>query len=391
MNILKKSGPFFHSFVLIELFSPAKRQNNYNHIKKEENSNTMKLYFAPIRDNKRLTDDAIPIDGTKEIPVRDLLECHQQACRNDKGPEYRKSLLQYNNVPSKMKFSRNDITTDEWTLTLVGFRGRLDDNRTVASFYVNGGKTENKVAPYTTFKLVEGSVFEFRPPPQFRHGKFMRHLKFMVVAADAGADVVDADDGVGEEAQEEVAQEEEEEEVVTVPFDEDEAEKNVAQEEEEVVTVPSDEEKEEEEIEELTVKSPNMLIQERHNLAEESGQVVYLLDTPDKIKESEIGTTAKTAVVVDEENENALVVPVIDENEDEVPQKDDEENAIVVPSVDVSSFEEIRRAIGFSPLNDTTDPVPHDEDLLSWSLRNSPSPRPPPSRRSIYDPIKINQ
>ena len=116
-----------------------------------------------------------------------------------------------------------------------------------------------------------------------------------------------------------------------------------------------------------------------------------MLDTPDKIKESEIGTTAKTAVVVDEENENALVVPVIDENEDEVPQKDDEENAIVVPSVDVSSFEEIRRAIGFSPLNDTTDPVPHDEDLLSWSLRNSPSPRPPPSRRSIYDPIKINQ
>ena len=173
----------------------------------------MKLYFAPIRDNKRLTDDAIPIDGTKEISVRDLLECHQQACRNDKGPEYRKSLLQYNNIPSKMKFSRDDITTYEWSLTLVGFRGRLDDNRTVASFYVNGEKTENKVAPYTTFKLVEGSVFEFRPPPQFRHGKFMRHLKFMVVAADAGADVVDADDGVGEEEAEE---EEEEAEVVVV-------------------------------------------------------------------------------------------------------------------------------------------------------------------------------
>ena len=168
----------------------------------------MKLYFAPIRDNKRLMDDAIPIDNaTKEISVRDLLECYSQACRNDKMPGYRKFLSNYTNISTKMKLSRHDITTDEWSLTLFGFRGKLDDNRTVASFYNNGGKAENKVPPYTTFKLVEGSVIDFRPPPQYRSKRFSRHLKFMVVA-DA-----DADDGVGEEEAEE---EEEEAEVVVV-------------------------------------------------------------------------------------------------------------------------------------------------------------------------------
>ena len=84
-----------------------------------------------------------------------------------------------------------------------------------------------------------------------------------------------------------------------------------------------------------------MLLQERQDLAEKSGQVVSLLDDDDD------------------------VVPVI-----------------VVPS-----FEEIRSIMGFSPVNNTSDPVPHDEDLLSWSLR-TPSPR--PSRRSIYDPIRID-
>ena len=92
-----------------------------------------------------------------------------------------------------------------------------------------------------------------------------------------------------------------------------------------------------------------MLLQERHNHAEESGLVITLLDTPDK-----------TTVVVDEEEVEIL-----------------------------PSFEEIQRAIGFSPLNSTNNSIPHDEDLLSWSLRNSPSPR-RPSRRSIYDPIQIN-
>ena len=41
-----------------------------------------------------------------------------------------------------------------------------------------------------------------------------------------------------------------------------------------------------------------MLIQERHNLAEKSGQVVSLLDTPDK-----------TTVVVDKENTEVEIVP----------------------------------------------------------------------------------
>ena len=90
-----------------------------------------------------------------------------------------------------------------------------------------------------------------------------------------------------------------------------------------------------------------MLLQERQDLAEESGQVITLLDTPDKT----------TAVV-------------------------DEEEVEILPS-----FEEIQRAIGFSPLNNNrSDPVPHDEDLMGW---HSPPEAPPPSRRSIYDPIQI--
>ena len=104
----------------------------------------------------------------------------------------------------------------------------------------------------------------------------------------------------------------------------------------------------EEEIEELGVKSQLILLQERQDLAEKSGQIISLLDTPDK-------TTA--TVVVDEEEVEIL-----------------------------PSFEEIRSIMGFSPVNNTSDPVPHDEDLLSWSLQ-TPSR---PSRRSIYDPIKIN-
>ena len=99
------------------------------------------------------------------------------------------------------------------------------------------------------------------------------------------------------------------------------------------------EEEEEEEIEEVTVKTHSMLIQERQNRAEKSGQVVSLLDTPEKT------------------------------------------NVVVVPS-----FEEIQSAIGFSPLNNTTsDPVPHDEDLMGWHSPEAPRP----NRRSIYDPIQI--
>ena len=112
---------------------------------------------------------------------------------------------------------------------------------------------------------------------------------------------------------------------------------------------------EEEEIEELGVKSPSMLLQERQDHAEKSGQIISLLD--DEI--------VHVVVVVDEEA--------------------DKENDVVIPSIDVPSFEEIRSAMGFSPLNNTNDSIPHDEDLMGW---HSPI-APPPSRRSIYDPLQI--
>jgi hypothetical protein len=196
-------------------------------------------YLVPIRDDKRLMDDAILIDGMKEISVRGLLECYLHACRNDKMPGYRKFLSNnFTNISTKMKLSRHDITTDQWSLTLDGFRGKLDDNRTVASFYVNGGKAENKVPPYATFKLVAGSEIEFRPPPQYRKLKFMRHLKFRVVAADADADdvieeetaevVVDADtanaDTADDDTADDAVEEVEEAEVVVVA---DEAEEQL--------------------------------------------------------------------------------------------------------------------------------------------------------------------
>ena len=107
-------------------------------------------------------------------------------------------------------------------------------------------------------------------------------------------------------------------------------------------------EEEEEEIEELGVKSQEMLLQERQDRAEKSGQIVSLLNTPDK-------NTA--TIVVDAEVE-------------------------ILPS-----FEEIRSAMGFSPLNNTNDSIPHDEDLIGW---HSPPEAPRPNRRSIYDPIQIN-
>ena len=109
----------------------------------------------------------------------------------------------------------------------------------------------------------------------------------------------------------------------------------------EVEFIPTAAVVEEEEIEELMVKSQLMQIQERQDRAEKSGQVITLLDDDD----------------------------------------------VVLPVIDIPSFEEIKRAIGFSPLNDTVDSVPHDEDLLSWSPRTA-SPR--PSRRSIYDPLQIS-
>ena len=196
----------------------------------------MKLAFAAVRDNELLMNgpdgSLYSIDEKKEIVVKDLMKffrgccsCESQSCKPCKA-----LVTKFTNLPTKMKLSRHDITTDEWSLTLDGFRGKLDDNRTVASFYNNGGKIENKVAPYATFKLVVGSEIEFRPPPQYRKQKFSRHLKFRVVAADAEANVVDADDLVEEEEAAEVldadtdaddgvkeAEEVEEEELVRFP------------------------------------------------------------------------------------------------------------------------------------------------------------------------------
>ena len=101
------------------------------------------------------------------------------------------------------------------------------------------------------------------------------------------------------------------------------------------------------EIEELGVKSHSMLLQERQDRAEKSGQVVSLLDTPDK-----------TTIVVDEEEVEIL-----------------------------PSFEEIRSIMGFSPINNNpNDPVPHDEDLMGWHSPEAPRP----NRHSIYDPIQID-
>ena len=154
----------------------------------------MKLYFVPIRDDKRLMDDAIPFDdATKEVFVSEFLDCFRHACRNDEWSEYRKFLSKFTNIPRHMKLSRHNIKKDEWFLDLAGLRdqSKVTDNQTVASFYHDGGKIEHKVAPYTPIKLVEGSVIEWRPPPQYRLERFSRNLKFMVVA--------DADDGVEEE------------------------------------------------------------------------------------------------------------------------------------------------------------------------------------------------
>ena len=186
-----------------------------------DNINTMSLSLVPIRDDKRLMDDAIPIDG-REIFIRSLLECYSHACRNDKMPGYRRSMLNFTNIPRDMKFVYHN-KNDEYSLDVSGLRDqtKINDNQTVASFYQDGGKAENKVAPYAPIKLVEGSVIEWRPPPQHRSERFSRNLKFMVVAdaddgvgeeeaeevvvvADADTDAVDADDGVEEEAEAEV-------------------------------------------------------------------------------------------------------------------------------------------------------------------------------------------
>ena len=196
----------------------------------------MAFVLVPIRDGKRLMNDAIRIDGTEEeIFIKDLLQLTVSCCHDDEGPEYRNALVNnFTNIPRDMKFLHSK--NDEWSLDVSGLRDqtKINDNQTVASFYQDGGKAENKVAPYAPIKLVEGSVIEFRPPPQHRSEKFSRNLKFMVVAADADADVgeeeeetgvvvvvpvVDADAGADIEADDGVqeAEEAEEEQLEVVP------------------------------------------------------------------------------------------------------------------------------------------------------------------------------
>ena len=195
----------------------------------------MSLCFVPIRDDKRLMNEAIPIDG-REIFIKDLWQLTLSCCRNDEWPEHRKFLSKFSNIPRYMKLRCHDIDTNEYLLDLTGVRDQstINNSNVVAPMYINGGKKENKVLPYDddnkiTFVLVEGSVLIFRPPLQCRKGKWMRNLEYRVVAAgaddvveeeEAAAEVVpvvaDADDGV-KEAEEEL--EVEEAEVVVVSDD----------------------------------------------------------------------------------------------------------------------------------------------------------------------------
>ena len=173
-------------------------------------------------------------------------------------------------------------------------------------------------------------------------GEEKTQVEVIIPAIDvvADADIIDADNRVKEEEAEAevvpVALLEDELEVdpaVAVDVDVEETNKDeIAQKDESIIVVPSDEEDGEEEEDDGV------------ELVEEEVVVSTVIDE------------VVPAVVVDEEN---TVAP---------------------------SFEEIRRGMGFSPINNNpTDPVPHDEDLMGW---HSPE-APPPSRRSIFDPLQI--
>ena len=187
----------------------------------------MALFAVPIRDGRRLMNDAIRIDGTEEIYIKDLWHLTVSCCRDDKGPEYRRALVNnFTNIPRQMRFVRHD--NDTMSLTLDGHRCKDDKENQPASFYRNGGRKENKIPPEEKFTVQEGTVLMFRPPLQYRNEKWMRNLEYRVVAAGAGpgsnnvveAEVVpvvdadadiDADDGVQE------AEEAEEEQLEVVP------------------------------------------------------------------------------------------------------------------------------------------------------------------------------
>ena len=164
----------------------------------------MSLCFVPIRDNQRLMNEAIPIDGTETF-IKDLWQLTLSCCRNDEWPEYRKFLSKFTNIPRHTKLRCHDNDTND-SLDLTGFRDQstINNSDVVAPMYIDGRKKENKVLLYDdnskiTFVLVEGSVLIFRPPLQYRKEKWMRNLEYRVVAVDAEANVVDADDVVEEE------------------------------------------------------------------------------------------------------------------------------------------------------------------------------------------------
>ena len=191
----------------------------------------MAYVLVPIRDGKRLMNDAIPIDG-KEIFIKDLWQLTLSCCRNDEWPEYRKFLSNnYTNITRTMKLHCHDNDTNKYSLDLTGIRDQstINNSDVVAPMYINGGKKENKIAPEEKFTVQEGDVLIFRPPLQHRKGKWMRNLEYRVVAADADADA--ADDVVEEEeagvvvvadAADDVVEEVEEAEVVVDADDGDE-------------------------------------------------------------------------------------------------------------------------------------------------------------------------
>ena len=173
------------------------------------------IHLAAFRDNKQLTTDVFSIeivDGKAEIFVSKLFEFYRRCCRNDKRPEFLRFLSKFTNIPRTMKLN---LFEDWWALNLHGFRKQSEINNSdvVAPMYRDGGKKENKVPPYAPFKLVEGSVIEWRPPLKHRDNVWMRHLEFHVVSVDDDDDdveeveeaevVADADDAV-EEAEEQL-------------------------------------------------------------------------------------------------------------------------------------------------------------------------------------------
>ena len=189
----------------------------------------MAFVLAPYRDGRRLMNADIPIDGT-EILKKDLLQLTVSCCCDDEGPGYRRALSNnYTNIPRQMRFRCHD--NDTISLTLDGHHCKDDkENNQPASFYRNGGRKENKIAPEEKFTVQEGDILIFRPPLQHRNkGKWMRNLEYHVVAADVVADADAADDVVEEEAEvvpvvdaddgdEEAVEEEEEEEEQLVRF-----------------------------------------------------------------------------------------------------------------------------------------------------------------------------